>query len=298
MSLGLEKIAFIVNPKSGTKDKSQISRFIERCLDKNIFEYEIYYTNAKNHASEITEDLLSKGIKKIVAVGGDGTVNEIAKMLVNTDATLGIIPVGSGNGLARHLKVPLRIPQAINLINKSKTAEIDVGCVNGHYFFCTAGVGYDAHISHTFASGRKRGFKTYIKTILSEYSKYQSEIYLLNSTEEEGEVKAFSITVGNTAQFGNNAYICPYADVQDGVLDVSIILPFSLHGVFDVPLKIFARRIHKSKYSKLFKTSALTIERQASGYVNIDGEAIEMGREVRFTVLPLSLKVIVGNDNS
>lgn len=293
MSEHSQKIAFIVNPISGGKSKKIIPLLIESKLDKNKFSPQIYYTNRRNHGKEITQELLAKGIKKIVAVGGDGTVNEVASALVNTEGVLGIIPFGSGNGLARHLNIPMDISKAMDVINKGYQIKMDSGQMNDISFFCTSGIGFDAFIGEKFAQQSERGFKTYIKTSIYEFFQYKPSSYKLTFPDKIIETDAFLITIGNTSQYGNNAFICPYADVQDGLLDVSIIIPFPKLIALDLGRRLFSKTIDRSRYTKVFQTTELKINRHAPGPVHIDGEPMEMGEEIALKIIPQSLNVIV-----
>ncbi len=158
-----ENILFIVNPISGRGVLKNLEKKINKSLNKKRFNAIIEHTQQAKHATILANEYLQKGVKKIVAVGGDGTVNEVASALMHTDTTLGIIPVGSGNGFARHLRIPFDVDKAIKVINKEKIALIDAGEVNQQPFFCTAGVGFDAQVGNSFAQGTKRGFTNYVK---------------------------------------------------------------------------------------------------------------------------------------
>ena len=184
-SFGKEKILFLINPISGTKYKGHLPGLINEMIDKNIFDAEVIITKYKGEATEIVERKLTENCRYFVAVGGDGTVNEIAKVLINTPATMGIIPVGSGNGLARHLKIPLKPGRAIQTINNLKNQAIDVGVINNTPFFCTCGVGFDALIGDKFAQSKGRGLSNYVKTTISEFFNYQPEMYHITVDNEE-----------------------------------------------------------------------------------------------------------------
>lgn len=287
------KIAFIINPISGNRSKKNIQDLINQRLDKNTFAPEIFLTERRNHATEIAKSLLEKGIHRIVAVGGDGTINEVAKSLRHTEGILGIIPSGSGNGLARHLGVPLDPAKAIELINENYSIKMDIGFMNDVPFFCTSGVGFDAYIGKMFAQKSKRGFQTYVKTTLKEFIHYKAHDYKITYGSEVINTRAFLITIGNTSQYGNNAMICPYADVQDGLLDVSLIVPFSKIFAFDLGRRLFNGTIDQSRYTQTFQTSELKIVRKEAGPVHIDGEPYEMGEDLVFRISPSSLNVMV-----
>lgn len=289
----MKKIAFIINPVSGKGSKAHIPGIIEKVLDRSMFEYEICYTERRNHATELAAELSGKGYRAIVAVGGDGTVNEIAKALLFSRSALGIIPFGSGNGLARHLNIPMDHRKAVELLNHDHDILMDSGTLNGIPFFCTSGVGFDAYIGKEFANSKVRGFATYVKTTLRGFIAYKPGFYRISAPFGDIETHAFLITVGNTSQYGNNVYICPYADVQDGMLDVTIIKPFpGLHSI-DVVRRLFSKTLEGSKYVTLFKANSLRIFRPEEGPVHVDGEPMEMGKEIDLAVVPASLRAMV-----
>lgn len=288
-----EKILFIVNPISGTGRKSDISKIIKNNLDLSKFDPFVVATTCRHDAVIITKDYLDKGFKKIVAVGGDGTVNEVARGMVNTHATMGIIPKGSGNGLSRHLHIPMSIVEAINVLNNGKTASIDYGLINDTPFFCTAGIGFDAHIGHHFANLSGRGFQNYIRTILKEFLSYKPQPYKLSNELIQVEKDAFLITAANASQWGNNAFIAPGASVQDGLLDIMVVSPFPKFLSPAYGIMLFSKMIDKSHFVETFRVSNLLIEREKSGYVHYDGEPTSMGKEITLRVEPSALNIYV-----
>jgi diacylglycerol kinase family enzyme len=229
-----------------------------------------------------------------VAVGGDGTVNEIAKVLINTPATMGIIPVGSGNGLARHLKIPLQPGRAIQTINNLKYQAIDVGMINHTPFFCTCGVGFDALIGDKFAQCKGRGLSNYVKTTISEYFNYQPETYQITvDNEEKIERQAFLITFANASQYGNNAFIAPKADICDGELDICILSPFRLYRAPVIGVRLFAGNIDKSPLMYCKKGSKVMLERSSEGVIHFDGEPFQMGKKLEISLISKGLNIII-----
>jgi diacylglycerol kinase (ATP) len=288
-----ERIAFIINPRSGSNNKKDIPRMINEQLNPDVYEPLIWFTEARAHATELAVKALNDGIKKIIAVGGDGTINEIAGKLLNTDAALGIIPCGSGNGLARHLKIPLDTVAAIRLLNKSRIMKMDSGNVNGKAFFCTSGIGFDAHIGKLFADKVKRGFQTYITTTISEFFNYVPVVYRLLINGERSETKAFFITFANTSQYGNDAFICPDANVEDGFLDICILRPFPKYTVIDIGRRLFSKSIQGSKYMERIKAKELIIETDQETIMHLDGEPFIAGKRLEIKVVPFSLNIMV-----
>lgn len=217
-----KKIVFIMNPISGTASKASIPNLIDSILDKDRFEYEIRTTERAGHASEIASEAKEAHVDIVVAVGGDGTVNEVAKAIVHSDTALGILPCGSGNGLARHLMLPMNLKKSIEIINQCEIHDLDYGVINGYPFFCTCGMGFDAFVSMKFAESGKRGPISYAENILREGLKYQPETYTLEDETGTKQYKAFLISCANASQYGNNAYIAPQASMSDGLMDVVI----------------------------------------------------------------------------
>lgn len=288
-----EKIAFIINPKSGTSKKHNLPNLIKEIVNDLEFEVDLYFTQYAGHASVLVTDLVKKGFSKIIAVGGDGTVNEVAKALVHTDTALGIIPCGSGNGLARSLKIPLKAADAINLINIGKIISMDYGTINSHPFFCTCGVGFDAHIGNKFAFSSNRGFFTYIKETIHAYFYYRPRKYSIKIDGEKIKTKAFLVTVANAGQYGNDAYIAPQAELQDGKLDLCILNPFPKRHALNLGFRLFNKTMHRSEYINTIKGQSITIKRKKKGEVHLDGEPAIMGKKLKIEIVKMGLKVIV-----
>ena len=207
----MKSVTFIVNPLSGTHKKGEIPDIISQALDKTKFDYKVLFTEYAGHAAELTRNAVKGHTDIVVAVGGDGTVNEVARSLVHTSTALGIIPCGSGNGLARHLCIPMDIRKAIAIINQCKIDLLDYGVINDLPFFCTCGMGFDAFISLKFAGAGKRGPITYVENVLKEGLKYQPETYIVQDETGTKQYKAFLIACANASQYGNNAFIAPQA---------------------------------------------------------------------------------------
>ena len=289
----MKKIVFIMNPISGTAKKNAIPKIIEDTLDRERYEYEIIKTEYAGHASKIAKEAMEHDIDIVVAVGGDGTVNEVARAIINSKTALGIIPCGSGNGLARHLMLPLDIKKSIEIINKGEIHDLDYGIINGHPFFCTCGMGFDAFISQKFSEAGKRGPVTYVENVLKEGLKYKPETY--NIIDEDGArlYKAFLISCANASQYGNNAYIAPQASMKDGFLDVIIMEPFDILDAPQVAIEMMNKTLDKSLKIKTFRTKHITIKRQKPGYIHYDGDPMQMGKDIDVSIEPLGLKAVV-----
>lgn len=287
-------IAFIVNPISGTGNKNNIPHYIEQNIDKSLVDYKVYFTEYSGHAKVLTSDLVKKGIDIVVAVGGDGTVNEVASSLVHSTASLGIIPSGSGNGLARHLGIPLNAPKAIKLLNQTESSIIDYGKINDDkLFFCSCGVGFDALVSWRFAQANKRGLITYCNIAIRENFYYKPETYII--TTKEGVVlkdRAFVIACGNAAQYGNDAFIAPHASIQDGLLDVTLIEPINFVDTPVLAYQLFAKSIDGNRKTKTLRSQKVNISRDGDGPMHYDGEPFMAPRELSIEIIKGGLKVI------
>jgi len=288
-----KKICFIVNPVSGIGRQKVIEKLIDEELDRTLFDYEIAYTKAAKHAIEIARDASIRNIDIVVAVGGDGSVNETAKGLLNSKTAMAIIPTGSGNGLARHLKIPLNLKKAMSIINKGKEILIDSIQMNDEVFVNVAGIGFDAHIGWEFARFGKRGFSSYLKVITREFPSYKAGNYELTVNGETINKTAYLISFANGSQWGNNAYIAPGADISDGIMDIAILNDFRFYSMLSIGYKLFNRSLDSSSHLTIIKAKEAIIK-QSGTIAHIDGEPIEIGNEIRIKVNPLSLRVIVG----
>ena len=287
-----ERILFIINPKSGIQSKKNIPRLVEKNLDRNRYDLHFEYTAYAGHASEIAASAVKDGYDVVVAVGGDGTINEVACSLVHTDTALAVVPCGSGNGFARHIGVPVNVKKSINFINKAKPVHIDYGKLNGHPFFCACGVGFDALVSHDFAKGNVRGMASYVQNSLVDWIKYKPEVYEVIADSVKKSYKAFIIACGNASQYGNNAYITPFASMRDGLLSVSILEPFTVVEVPFVVAQLFSNTLDKNNRVTTITARQLTIKRKNEGPVHYDGEPAMMDAELNIEVVPSGLKVL------
>lgn len=285
-------IQFLVNPKSGVSSKKRIPQMVERYIDQNKYDFEIIYTQYAGHAYELAKDAAGRGIDVVVAVGGDGTVNEVGRGLVHTNTAMGVIPCGSGNGFARHLGIPMSIKKSIEFINNAEPLSIDYGKLNGHPFFCSCGMGFDARVSNDFAKSGSRGVFTYIKTSLVDWVKYKPETYILETPHFKKELKAFVVACGNASQYGNNAYIAPFASMRDGLLTVSALSPFSTVKMPLMAAHLFRHTFDDSSHMTTITTSWLRITRTAPGPVHYDGEPCEMDAELLVEMVTDGIKVL------
>lgn len=292
------RIIFIVNPISGHHNKSHFPNLVETNIDKNKYDYKIVFTEYANHATELTMKAIEEGYEYIAAVGGDGTINEVAKCLIGKEQTLVIVPFGSGNGLANHLGLPFKIEKHIKeVINKGKVYKIDTATMNGIPFISIAGIGFDALIADYFAKDENRGFLTYAKLVTEKYPNYrQKEYTLLLDDCKTIECKPFFVTFANSSQFGYNAEISPKASVQDGLLDVCI---FKKPNILEIPIMatyFLAKQIDKSNFIDIHKAKRIEVIRKEAEVANIDGEPIETSKDIIVEIKPLSLNILLQNN--
>ena len=287
------KVAFVYNPISGSRRLIPVIPIIERFINRDLYDYTILTTDHKGHATELASQYAAQKYDAVIAVGGDGTVNEVGCGVIGTDTALGIIPCGSGNGLARHLGIPMDPFKAVKWLNKSIFTDIDYGLINGRPFFCTCGVGFDATVSETFSNAGSRGVLTYMESILLEIATYKDQLYKLSFDDSSETFESFIVTCANADQWGNNAYIAPTASMQDGLMDVVVIHPFT---PFDAPLlafQLFNKLLDKNPKVTIRKCRRLTITRQNDGPAHYDGDPIQLGKEIKIEMIPAGLKVLI-----
>jgi len=288
-----EPVVFIINPIAGTRSKKNLPDLIKKHIDEEKYLPLIRFTRKPGHATELAEKAAKKGTRYVFAAGGDGTMNEVARGLIGTKTAMGIIPLGSGNGLARELDIPLRIEKALDVLGKHKLVKIDYGIANGIPFFCTCGVGFDATISHAFAENGTRGFFTYFKTTMRNLFSYNPKKYRITVDGVKYKHRAFLVTFANGQQYGNNAFIAPNADIQDGMLDISVLRPFPGYSMIGLAIKMFRKRFDKSAYVESYKGKEIVLKRKKPGPFHFDGEPILLGKKIELTVVERGLRVIV-----
>lgn len=286
-----KRVLFIINPVSGIGRARVVEKLIDRELDRSCFEAEVAYTASRGHATRLAKDAVQKNTELVVAVGGDGSVNEVGQALIHTPAVLGILPAGSGNGLARHLGIPMDLSKALNRISNGKILKMDTGVLNNKVFLGMSGVGFDAHIGWEFARFGKRGFSSYVKVFLREYPGYKAREYQLEIDGISYTKKALLISVANGSQYGNNAFIAPNADISDGLLDICILQDFPVYAAPFLARRLFNRSLDRSKYLEILKGKEIRIT-QPDKTAHIDGEPLEEGGELHFKIVPSSLNVI------
>lgn len=287
------KIVFVYNPISGNHRLIPVIPIIEKFVNTDLYEFSIITTKHKGHATEIARKYAALKYDAVIAVGGDGTVNEVGCGLIGTGTALGIIPCGSGNGLARHLGIPMDPFKAVKWLDKSIFTDIDYGMIGDQPFFCTCGVGFDAKVSDAFSKAGSRGVLTYLESIMKEIATYKNETYRLTFNDSTETFEAVFITCANADQWGNNAFIAPTASLQDGLLDVIAAHPFSVVDAPVIAFQLFNRQIERNPNVSVRKCNRLTISRSAEGPAHYDGEPVILGREINIEIKKKGLKVLI-----
>ncbi len=287
------RLLFIANPISGTHDKKPIIDSLPNFLDSNKFEWEVTWTDHRGHAAELAANASQADVDICVAVGGDGTVNEVARSLCHSGTALAIIPMGSGNGLARHLQIPMDPDGALNVLARCDIKELDYGLINDIPFFCTCGMGFDAFISEKFAGSGKRGMQTYIENVLRGGLSYEPETYELEIDGQKEHYRALLIACGNASQYGNNFYIAPQASMSDGLLDVTIIEPLNVLNAPQVVMQAINKTLDSNSHVRTFQCQSLHIHRAQPGVIHYDGEPAAAGENIEVRLVPKGLRVVV-----
>jgi len=302
----MKNIAFIINPVSGSKEtqsaKKKLPKLIMQTLDMEQWLPNIMYTEYAGHATELAYQYARMGFDAVIAVGGDGTVNEVAKGLVKGERSkvkgerataLGIIPMGSGNGFARHLGIPIRPQKALEMINHSEPISVDYGLANGRLFVSTCGTGFDAVIADHFAGSNKRGFATYFQNIIHDIFSYTPQTYHIVGDGLDVTHKAFLITFANANQWGYEALIAPKASVQDGKMDIMLMSSHAILGSASLALRLFAGSIDDSHFMDTLRAKEVTLEREEAAPFHIDGDPVEMEKDIHIKIVEDGLRVLV-----
>ena len=285
-------ITFIINPISGTTRKKNIPQLIQDIFGESDFEVALRETEYAGHAKEIAAELSEQGNTEIIAVGGDGTINEVVNGITNSGATFGIIPSGSGNGLARHLGISMRPKKAMEFIKMGHTQNIDLMKINGEYSANVSGVGFDALVAHQFQNSKTRGLISYAQISMQEFFKYKPQNYNINIDGQEIDREAFLISFANSSQFGNNAFIAPQASITDGLIDICILKPFPVVATAIVFERVMAKTINNSKFMDIIQGKKITVKNLAKIY-HLDGDPRESNNDLEIEICTGILKLIV-----
>lgn len=290
----MKNIAFIVNPISGTKTKNRVSKLIRESLNLQVFSPTVVTTEYAGHATLLAQHFALEGYYAVVAVGGDGTVNEVATGLAGTNTALGIIPNGSGNGLARHLDISTRMNRAIEMLNNSEIINIDYGMVNEKAFFSTCGIGFDALVAQQFNNGNTRGLKGYVQNIVNNIFQYKPESYHITGDGIDFSTRALLVNFANANQWGYDAYIAPKASIQDGLLDMVIIDSMPIVAAAELTFNYISKFFEEEGlHANTIRVKEVTLSRESAAPIHIDGDPIEMPAELHVKIIEDGLKVLV-----
>ena len=282
----MSQMLFIVNPVSGGKDKTSIVKAAIAAFPSA----EIFMTTREGEAEEVA---MASSADVVVAVGGDGTVSEVARGLVGSEKALGIIPCGSGDGLALHLGISRNVKKALRTLQEGYIQMIDYATVNGRPFFCTTGVGMDAEVAKKFAEAGHRGFQTYIREAFETWHHYKGETYNIIVDGVEHSLPAVIVTIGNINQWGNEARITPLASVVDGMLDVAVMAPFTAVEIPILATQLMDGHLNRSHRVTMLRGRKVVLRRPCPGPAHLDGDPCEMGTEIIAEVHPAALKAVV-----
>jgi diacylglycerol kinase (ATP) len=289
----MSRLLFIVNPKSGIRKKIDIPVRIKAIISSS-HSFEIAITEHKAHATELATRAVADKFDAVIGIGGDGTINECALALLHSQIPLGIIPMGSGNGLARHLKLPMNIDDGLRAITKLKHRDIDTGKFNGHLFLSNAGLGFVAAVAADFdKSNVRRGFTGYSLHTLKTYFSYKSIKYKIVADGKEINDDCFMVNICNSNQFGYNAKICPVADIDDGYLDVVLVHKAGIFNTTKVIYQLFMGNVLKNRFVTHLKAKNIEIQSTIYSHSQVDGEPLALTNSATAAVEPLSLKVII-----
>jgi len=287
------KSCFIFNPQSGHNARHPYLRERARVfIARNKLNSTVVPTEHPHHARELAKRAIDDGCGLIIAIGGDGTLNEVASALVGTDVVLGMIPCGSGNGLGRHLGIPGPGKDAFAILLNGKPRTIDTGEANGHPFFNVMGLGFDAEISQRFNKLSRRGFNAYARTALQAFFQFQPQACTIRTESEALQTSAFLISIANSDQYGNDCFIAPGAQIDDGKLELTVLKTVNFFNALPVALRLFTRTIAGSPHIHRFTSSSFVIERPAPGLIHTDGETHETDANINITVRPRSLRIL------
>jgi diacylglycerol kinase (ATP) len=282
---------FLLNPVAGVGERRDFLQMIAVACSEKQVAYKILFTRSPGDAKKIIRKKFDK-FDVFVAVGGDGTMNEVASALAGTTGIMGLVPAGSGNALGRELKLSMKPEESIKQLLNGHVIQIDTGLVNGRRFMNVCGLGFDDHIARVFAKATSRGPFSYFKAVLKEFFNYKAELYEVETDGMTTSHTAFVLTVANTSQYGNNAFIAPQATVTDGVLDFCALRPFGFFGALSLGFRLFNKTIDRSPRCTYFKTKTVLIRGKNLNF-HVDGEPVKNSEPVEISIDPLSLNVVV-----
>jgi len=287
------RLTLIINPNSGTISKKGLDKWLPLQLERLGYRVDVVYTTGPGDATLLARKAAERGYYGVLACGGDGTVNEVATGLINTDTAMGILPAGSGNGLARHIGIPVDVKRSLDVIAENYIVRCDYGTVNDRPFFCTFGMGFDAAVSRRFALKHRRGLNSYISSVLDEFIKYHPNTYEIIAGDRVITDRAFLVSVCNASQYGNNAFIAPAASIRDGLLDVTIVHDGTIIENMWSGVEMLTGSIGNHGKIQTFRTNSLVVRRKQPTITHIDGDPAELPAELTIRCHHARLKMFV-----
>ncbi len=293
----MKSVLFIINPHSGRNRNKNIETVAEELLPKDSFSVDFMYTRYAGHALELSRIGVEKKYDVIVAVGGDGTIHEVAQSVIHSESAMAIIPMGSGNGFARFFGIPSNVRRAIKIIASGKEERIDTVLCNNEYFVNVAGFGFDAEIGHMFDKNcsEERGGLNYVKIVLEEYRNYPLQTCRFKINGEEVEKSFFMATVANSNQWGLNAKVAPEADITDGKFELVLVKEMPVFDVIPATIRLFINQFNNSRHVETLHLEEFTIENTKPRLLHFDGEPRMIANDITFTIQKKSLRCIVPN---
>jgi YegS/Rv2252/BmrU family lipid kinase len=290
----IKRALFVINKYSGGKYRPEVEgRIISACKDLSI-ECSIEFTQSRGHAIELARNAASDKFDVVFAVGGDGTVNEVAQGLVGTATPMGILPKGSGNGLARHLGIPMNVKDALNVLKHHTILKMDTMLINKNLSVNVSGIGFDGHIANLFANKANRGLIGYTQLTLKEFFSFKEFVASVKIDEEEPtNVNSFIVALANSSQFGNNARISPQASVMDEFLDICFVKKVPISRAAGFASQMFTGNLDKSSLVKIKRGKKISIDLNEPVSFHVDGEAMFSAAHFEIEIQPASLSVLV-----
>lgn len=287
------RIAFIVNPMAGTNLQRHIRESVEKHLSPKHFEYEFKFTEHPGHARELAREAAAEGFDIVAAVGGDGSINEVAAGLVGTPVVLGIVPAGSGNGLAMHLGYGREVDEAVQKINHSSEKTIDVGLLNGRPFVNLAGIGFDGLVSNMMKGSTWRGFLPYFLKSVEAGLKYTPNTCRIELDDRVVIEKCFAITVANGPMYGYNFQIAPAAQLDDGLFEVVVLKDSPRWQYFAAVPSMLNGKIYEAEFVEHFASRKVRISAEGQNFIHLDGEGLVVDGDLNFEIQPQALRILV-----
>lgn len=287
-----KKILFVINRHAGIGYQGALEKRIRETCEKNDASCSIAFTQHRGHAIELARNASANGFQQVVAVGGDGTSNEVAQGLVHTGIPMGIVPRGSGNGLARHLGIPLKTFDAITSLFESSALSMDTFTVNGKLSLNVSGIGFDGHVTNLFGIKSTRGLLGYVTLVVTEFFKFREFETTILINGQELRRKAFIIAIANSSQYGNNAKIAPAASVRDGLLHINFVKKVPLYRL-DFVYSFFKGNLETSSFCEILETSSVEFRTAKPVAYHVDGEACGLEDTFIIQLLPAALQLLV-----